>query len=96
MRSGCSAAANLRARGDFAAGDLDAAESLARVLLVDDPCDMRSLTLLAEIAVARRSTEDARTYLSRALSVDPYDPEARALLAHLDGHAPMPPPGRAN
>ena len=50
------AAAQLRARGHFAAGELGAAESLARVLLVGDPDDVRSLTLLAEIAFARRAT----------------------------------------
>jgi predicted Zn-dependent protease len=79
------AAAHLRARGHLAAGDLDAAESLARVTLLDDPTDVRSLTLLAEIAVARRSADDARSYLGRALAADPYDPEARALLAASTG-----------
>lgn len=88
------AAAHLRARGHFAAGDLGAAESLARVMLSGDPSDVRSLTLLAEIALARRAAGDARTYLGRALSVDPYDPEARALLARHDGHAAALPPGR--
>ncbi len=86
-------AAHLRARGHFAAGDLGAAESLARVMLSGDSGDVRSLTLLAEIAIARRSTDDARTYLSRALSVDPYDPEARALLARHEGHATALHPG---
>jgi tetratricopeptide (TPR) repeat protein len=81
------AAAHLRARGHFAAGELDAAESLARVMLAGDPSDVRTLTLLAEIAAARRSADDARGYLSRALSADPYDPEARALLARLAGPA---------
>ena len=56
--------------------------------------DVSSLTLLAEIALARRAAGDARTYLARALSVDPYDPEARALLARHDGHAAALPPGR--
>ena len=71
-----------------------AAESLARVMLSGDPSDVRSLTLLAEIALARRAAGDARTYLGRALSVDPYDPEARALLARHDGHAAALSPGR--
>ena len=90
------AAAHLRARGHFAAGDLGAAESLARVMLSGDPSDVRSLTLLAEIALARRAAGDARTYLGRALSVDPYDPEARALLARHDGHAAALHPGRVS
>ena len=84
------AAAELRARGHFAAGDLDAAESLARVLLLEDSDDVRSLTLLAQIAAARRSSDDARRYLTRALSMSPFDAEARALLARIEGDAPAP------
>ncbi len=78
------AAAELRARGHFAAGELGAAESLARVLLLGDPDDVRSLTLLAEIALARRSPADAHLYLARALSAHPYDPEARAVLERIE------------
>lgn len=81
------AATELRARGRFAAGDLAAAESLARVLIAGDPEDVRSLTLLAQIAVARRSSTDARLYLARALSADPYDPEARGLLDRVEADA---------
>jgi hypothetical protein len=85
---GSRAAAELRARGRFAAGDLDAAESLARVLLLENTDDVRSLTLLAQIAVARRSSDDARRYLARALSANPFDAEARGLLEHLEGDTP--------
>ncbi|MFL5306114.1 MAG: tetratricopeptide repeat protein [Polyangia bacterium] len=77
-------AAELRARAQLAAGDLGAAEALARVLLLSSPDDVRSLTLLAEIAVARQTPDDARRYLARALAVDPYDPEARGVLARLE------------
>jgi hypothetical protein len=90
------AAAELRARVHFAAGDLDAAESLARVLLLEDSDDVRSLTLLAQIAVARRSSDDARRYLTRALSASPFDAEARALLARMAGDTPTSVPTRAN
>jgi hypothetical protein len=85
------AAAELRARGHFAAGELGAAESLARVLLLGDPDDARSLTLLAEIAFARRAPAEAHLYLGRALSSHPYDPEARAVLARIE-HGPSKPP----
>ncbi len=77
-------AAELRARCHFAAGDMAGAEGLARLLLHDRPDDVRSLTLLAETALARASAEDARQYLGRALAADPYDPEARAVLARLE------------
>ncbi|MES1208084.1 MAG: tetratricopeptide repeat protein, partial [Pseudomonadota bacterium] len=78
------AAAELRARGELAAGDVAAAESLARVLLLASPDDVRSLTLLAQIALARHTPDEARRYLARALAADPYDPEAREVLARLE------------
>jgi hypothetical protein len=77
-------AAELRARCHFAEGDLAGAEGLARLLLHDRPDDVRSLTLLAETALARASAQDARQYLGLALAADPYDPEARAVLARLE------------
>jgi hypothetical protein len=77
------AAAQLRARACFAAGELAAAEALARVLLAQDPADTRSLVLLAEVALARGDAGEARRDLGEALRRDPYDPEARALLARL-------------
>jgi tetratricopeptide (TPR) repeat protein len=90
------AAAALRARSRLAAGELDAAESLARVLLLGDPEDVRSLTLLAQIAVARQASEDARRYLTRALSANPFDAEARALLARMEGDPTTPDRTHAN
>ncbi len=77
-------ATQLRARIHFAAGELDAAETLSELLLAGDADDVRSLTLLAELAIARRSSTGARQYLARALSANPYDPEARAVLARLE------------
>jgi tetratricopeptide (TPR) repeat protein len=68
-------AAQLRARAHFAAGELRAAEALARILLVQDPRDLRSLALLAEIASADNQPGRAGEWLRRALAIDPYDPE---------------------
>jgi Flp pilus assembly protein TadD len=77
-------AAALRARAHFVAGDFAAAEGLAQLLLQQDGSDRSSLTLLAEIALARGQPGGARDWLHRALAVDPYDPEARAALARLE------------
>ena len=76
-------AAQLRARALFAAGELRAAEALARILLLQDPRDVRSLALLAEIASAANQPGKAGEWLRRALAIDPYDPEARALAERL-------------
>jgi tetratricopeptide (TPR) repeat protein len=88
------AAAELRARGQLAAGDVGAAESLARVLLLASPDDVRNLTLLAQIALARHTPDEARRYLTRALAVDPYDPEARGVLERLEQQPDRPAPRR--
>jgi hypothetical protein len=74
------AAAQLRARALFAAGRLPAAEALARILIADDARDVRSLTLLAEVALARGDRSLAAAWLRRTLAVEPYDVEAQALL----------------
>ena len=74
------AAAELRARALFAEGRLSAAESLARILVGDDQRDVRSLTLLAEVALARGNRSLAAGWLRRALAIEPYDAEAQALL----------------
>ena len=81
-------AAQLRARAQFVLGDFAAAEGLAQVLLQQDGADRASLTLLAEVALARGQPGSARDWLQRALTVDPYDPEARAALARLERTAP--------
>jgi len=72
-------AAQLRARAHFAAGEFRAAEALARILLVQDPRDLRSLALLAEIASADNQPGRAGEWLRRALAIDPFDPEARSI-----------------
>jgi hypothetical protein len=72
-------AAQLRARAHFAAGELRAAEALARILLLQDPRDVRSLALLAEIASTDSQPGRAGEWLRRALAIDPYDPEARSI-----------------
>jgi hypothetical protein len=72
-------AAQLRARAHFAAGELRAAEALARILLLQDPRDLRSLALLAEIASTEGQPGRAGEWLRRALAIDPYDPEARSI-----------------
>ena len=77
-------AAALRARAHFVAGDFAAAEGLAQILLQQDAADRSSLTLLAELALARGQPSDARDWLHRALAVDPWDPEARAALGRLE------------
>ena len=76
-------AAQLRARAHFAAGEFRAAEALARILLVQDPRDLRSLALLAEIASADNQPGRAGEWLRRALAIDPYDPEARSIAERL-------------
>ena len=72
-------AAQLRARAHFAAGEIRAAEALAGILLGQDPRDVRSLALLAEVAFADHQPGKAREWLRRALAVNPYDPEARSI-----------------
>ena len=76
-------AAELRARAHFAAGELRAAETLARILLAQDPGDVRSLALLAEIAAGQGQPDKAAERLRQALAIDPYDAEARSLAERL-------------
>ena len=76
-------AAHLRARAYFAAGEPAAAETLARIMLAQDPRDLRSLTLLAEIAAMRGQVDQAADRLRQALAIDPYDAEARSLAERL-------------
>ena len=80
-------AAALRARARFVAGDLGAAETLARLLLVGHERDTSDLALLGEIAFQRRRADESRAWVRRALAVDPYAPEARSLLARIEGGA---------
>lgn len=83
-------AAQLRAWAFFVAGDRAGAEALARILVRQDPRDLRSLLLLAECALGRGQAKQAMAWLNQALAVDPYDPEVRALIQRLDGATPSP------
>jgi hypothetical protein len=77
-------AVQLRARAHLVAGELGAAEGLTRTLLLDDPRDVRSLALMAQIsALDGRPGDAALGWLRRALEVDPYDAEARRLVESL-------------
>ena len=78
------AARALAARLRFAAGDLPAAERLARQRLVSERDDVGSLNLLALIALRRGEAEEGLGLLRRALRVEPFDPEATQLLASLE------------
>jgi hypothetical protein len=78
------AARALSARLRFAAGDLPAAERLARQSLMSERDDVNSLNLLALIALRRGEAEQGLGLLRRALRVQPFDPEATQLLASLE------------
>ena len=74
----------LEARLHFAAGDLDLAQQLAQQGLASDHDDVRSLNLMALIALRRGEASEGLGFLRRALSVRPFDPEATQLLAKLE------------
>jgi len=74
----------LRARCFLLAGDLGTAETLARSLLAERPDDVQSLNLLAVIAFSRGDSAGGLAWLRRALQVDPFDGEARALLERVE------------
>lgn len=80
-------ARSLEARLRFAAGELDAAQQLARRALQADRDDVRSLNLLALIAVRRGEAGEGVGFLRRALRARPFDPEATELLAKLEESA---------
>jgi tetratricopeptide (TPR) repeat protein len=82
------AAAQMRARAFVVAGESAAAESLALILVDSDPHDVRSLALLAQLAIAAGDARVGAQWLERALVADPYDPESRAVLEHLERAAP--------
>lgn len=73
----------LQARLRFAVGDSPGAEQLARRALVDDSADVRSLSLLARIALQRGQAALGVEFLKRALVADPFDAEAGELLTQL-------------
>jgi hypothetical protein len=73
----------LRARARFAAGDLDGARTVAEERLARDADDVRSLNLLALIALRRGDVAYGLSLADRALNVDPFDAEATSILDRL-------------
>lgn len=78
------AAAALRARALFVAGELKAAEALSLVLLAQDPRDHRTLCLLAESAASTGHLAQALTWLRQAVAIAPYDPQVRSLAQRIE------------
>ncbi|HXK16785.1 MAG TPA: hypothetical protein VNG33_03190, partial [Polyangiaceae bacterium] len=74
----------LRARCRFAAGNLDAAARISSQLLKRDRSDVRSLDLLALIALRRGELTRGTTLLGRALGIAPFDHETNEILSHLE------------
>jgi tetratricopeptide (TPR) repeat protein len=74
----------LRARAHLLAGELDPARSLAERMLRDQPHDVRSLGLMAQVFVQRGQPAQALPLLQRAIELDPDDPEATQLLTNLE------------
>jgi len=83
-RSSSWAALGLRARARFVRGDFSAAEALTRMRLAAKADDVPSLALLGEIALARDHLDESKTWLHRALTINPFAPEALAALARLE------------
>ncbi|HET7539934.1 MAG TPA: tetratricopeptide repeat protein [Polyangiaceae bacterium] len=78
----------LEARLRFAAGELEIAQQLAQRALQGDRDDVRSLNLMARIAVRRGEASEGVGFLRRALRARPFDPEATELLAQLEESSP--------
>jgi hypothetical protein len=79
------AAEALRARSRLLAGDVAGAEAFAVDALSRDPNDVRGLDVLALATAHKGDLPRAIAFLRRALDADPYDREAQALLAKLEG-----------
>lgn len=77
----------LAARLHLAAEELNLAEQMAKRGLAEDRDDVRSLNLMALIALRRGEANQGLGFLRRALQVRPLDPEATALLAQLEQSA---------
>lgn len=77
----------LAARLHLAAEELNLAEQMAERGLAEDGDDVRSLNLMALIALRRGEANQGLGFLRRALQVRPFDPEATALLAQLEQRA---------
>jgi len=74
----------LRARCRFAAGNLDGAARISSQLLARDSSDVRSLDLLALVALRRGELTRGATLLRRALGIAPFDHETTEILDHLE------------
>jgi tetratricopeptide (TPR) repeat protein len=70
--------------------DLEGAERLAEHALRRRPSDVHSLALLAQVAIRRGQLQQAAGRLSQALTIDPFDAEALALLSNLEERAHEP------
>jgi hypothetical protein len=73
----------LLARTRFAAGDLEGARAVAEKQLTRDREDVRSLSLLSQIALAQGDLPRGLSLVHEALHVDPYDAEATSILDRL-------------
>jgi len=76
-------AAALQARARFAAGDLEGARAVAEEQLARDADDVRSLSLLSQIALTQGDLTHGLSLARRALRVDPFDAEASSILDRL-------------
>jgi tetratricopeptide (TPR) repeat protein len=74
------AAASLRARVAYWAGDSTRAETLAKALLASQPNEVESLCLLALLAREHGERQRALVLVQRALEVDPFHPLALQIL----------------
>ena len=76
----------LTARCRVAAGDIAGAQQIGERLLKQDPNDVSSLNLMAQIALRRGEPAQGVRFLRRALGRDPFDGEASQLLANLEAN----------
>jgi hypothetical protein len=82
----------LRARCRLVQGHIDEAAAIVAEVQARSPELVASHTLQAIIALGRGRSADALPPLRRALELDPYDAEARALLDRLEASRPTAPP----
>jgi Flp pilus assembly protein TadD len=73
----------LLARARFAAGDLEGARAVAERKLARDADDVRSLSLLSQIALTQGDLAHGLSLAQRALRLDPFDAEATSILDRL-------------
>jgi hypothetical protein len=73
----------LLARARFAGGDLEGARAMAQRQFERDREDVRSLSLLSQIALTQGDLVHGLSLAERALRVDPFDAEATSILDRL-------------